>query len=137
MAHVIPSGWQEMEATGAAAREIETLKVLAEALPDAYVVYHGVHWTRVNQGFALFGEIDFAIVAPSGRLLLIEQKSGFLTETPDGLVKAYGATKKRVQVQIGRTLEAVQKRYADAYAGERPPRVRIVVASIESGTRGR
>ncbi len=44
--------------------------------PDAYTVYHGAHWTRINQGHALVGEIDFAIVNPVGNLLLVEQKSG-------------------------------------------------------------
>jgi hypothetical protein len=31
---------------------------------------------------AVIGEIDFVILAPSGRVLLVEQKSGFLTEKP-------------------------------------------------------
>jgi len=74
MAHIIPEGWQALEATGAAQREIETLAQLAATLSDAYTVYHGVHWTRVSQGHALVGEIDFAIVNPAGNLLLIEQK---------------------------------------------------------------
>ena len=55
MAHIIPEGWQALEATGAAQREIETLALLAAGLSDAYTVYHGVHWTRVNQGHALVG----------------------------------------------------------------------------------
>ena len=42
------------------------------------------------QSFAIAGEIDFAIVGPTGKLLLVEQKSGFLDETPEGLVKRYG-----------------------------------------------
>jgi hypothetical protein len=119
MARVIPGGWRELQAIGAAQRELETLAFLAEGLPDDYVVYHGVHWTRVNHGYAMFGEIDFAILAPSGRLLLIEQKSGFLKETPEGLVKPYGVKDKRIQAQIGRTTDAVQKRFSAAYRGEK------------------
>jgi len=82
MAHIIPEGWQALEAAGAAQREIETLAQLAATLSDAYTVYHGVHWTRVNQGHALVGEIDFAIVNPAGNLLLIEQKSGRIRPLP-------------------------------------------------------
>src|SRR5574342_720263 len=109
MARIHPSGWREMQATGAAQREIETLALLAEALPDTYTVYHGVHWTRVERGFSVFGEIDFAVVAPSGRLLLIEQKSGFLEETPEGLVKQSPQGEKKVKVQLARNVEALQK----------------------------
>lgn len=119
MARIIPSGWRELQATGAAQREIETLALLADALPDDYVVYHGVHWTRVSHGCTMFGEIDFAIVSPAGRLLLIEQKSGFLKETPEGLVKPYGTQDKRIQTQIGRTVDAIQKRFSAAYRGEK------------------
>lgn len=110
MAHIIPEGWQALVATGAAQREIETLALLAAGLPDTYTVYHGVHWTRVNQGSAFVGEIDFAIVNPAGNLLLIEQKSGFLSETPEGLIKQYSQREKRVAIQMIRSAEALRKR---------------------------
>lgn len=84
MAKVIPSHWQAMVALGAAQRELETLALLARELPDDYTVFHGIHWTRVEHEASLFGEIDFAIVSPGGRLLVIEQKSGFLDETSEG-----------------------------------------------------
>ena len=57
MAHVHPAGWREVTATGAAQREIETLTVLAAALPDDYTVFHGVHWTNIDKGFSAYGEI--------------------------------------------------------------------------------
>ncbi len=110
MALIYPDGWRELTATGAAAREIETLASLAEALPDDYRIYHGVHWTRVQQNYQLWGEIDFAILSPSGKLLLIEQKSGFLTETPDGLVKTYSNKTKPVAFQMTRSLESMRTR---------------------------
>jgi hypothetical protein len=47
MAIIFPDGWKELEVTGAHAREIETLALLANALPDDYRIYHGVHWTGV------------------------------------------------------------------------------------------
>jgi hypothetical protein len=110
MAHIIPEGWQALPATGAEQREIETLAHLAAGLPDAYTIYHGVHWTRVNQGHALVGEIDFAIVNPAGNLLLIEQKSGYLSETPEGLAKQYNKQEKRVPAQMARSVEALRAR---------------------------
>jgi hypothetical protein len=112
MAHIHPTGWREMSVTGTAAREIETLAHLEASLADApYSIYHGVHWTNVEKGFSAYGEIDFIIVAPSGRMLLIEQKSGFLTETPDGLVKSYHGKPGNVRTQILRTIEGLAKRF--------------------------
>ena len=92
MAHIQPEGWRDMSVTGAAQREIETLTLLAQALPDEYTIFHGVHWTQldnIGHTFSVYGEIDFIVLSPQGRLLLIEQKSGFLAETDEGLAKRY------------------------------------------------
>jgi len=110
MARIHPEGWRQIPASGALARELETLAVLAATLPDDHAVYHGIHWTRVNRDHALFGEIDFVVVGPSGKLLLIEQKSGFLDETPDGLVKTYAKAKKNVSVQMARSADHLRER---------------------------
>lgn len=48
MAKIFPSDWRSVEATGAAQREIETLAMLEQALPDPYTVYHGVHLEGMN-----------------------------------------------------------------------------------------
>ena len=65
MAKIIPDGWRELEVTGGAQREIETLAMLAAGLPDSYRVYHAVHWTNVGsgKGFSIYGEIDFIVVS--------------------------------------------------------------------------
>ncbi|NMG77144.1 ATP-binding domain-containing protein [Aromatoleum diolicum] len=110
MARIHPEGWRQIPASGALARELETLATLAESLPDDHAVYHGIHWTRINRDHALFGEIDFIVVGPSGKLLLIEQKSGFLDETPDGLVKTYAKAKKNVSVQMARSADHLRER---------------------------
>lgn len=111
MAQVFPDGWREFAATGAAQRELQTLAQLAEGLSDGYAIFHGVHWSRVEEhNFALVGEIDFAIVGPTGKVLLIEQKSGFLTETDEGLCKKYRDRIKSVPVQMARTADAVHHR---------------------------
>src|SRR5690606_20583859 len=106
MARILPTDWRALEATGAAARELETLARLESGLPDSVTVFHGVHWTRVERGFAAIGEIDFVVIAPSGRLLLIEQKTGFLEETPEGLAKRHLGGRRNIRLELDRTLDA-------------------------------
>jgi len=111
MAKVFPDGWRELEASGAAGREIQTLHRLAAGLDDRYSVYHGVHWTRIQEDhFAIVGEVDFAILGPTGKVLLIEQKTGILTETPTGLVKKFADKHKNVAIHLARTAEALRER---------------------------
>ena len=118
MARVIPEHWRELRVTGRAEREIETLELLEAGLPDELTVFHGVHWTRIERGFAVIGEIDFVVLGPSGRVLLIEQKSGFLSEGADGLVKAYAGRDKPVAAQLKRTVDALNQRLVPLCAGE-------------------
>ncbi len=118
MAKIIPPGWRELRVLGRAERELETLELLEAGLPDSLSVFHGVHWTRIECGTSVIGEIDFVIVAPSGRVLLIEQKSGFLREEPDGLVKVYNGRDKNVAAQLKRTLDALSVRLAPVLPGE-------------------
>ena len=114
MARLIPDDWKSLAATGAAERERETLAALEHALPDSYTVYHGVHWTRADQAFSVFGEAAFVVVSPAGRVLLIEQKAGFLRETPKGLVKVYLQKERNVPIQLARTQETLHRRLTAA-----------------------
>jgi hypothetical protein len=119
MAKVFPDGWRELQASGAAARELQTLGQLAAGLDDSYSIYHGVHWTRVERNnYAIVGEIDFAIVGPTGKLLLIEQKTGILTETATGLVKKYAGKDKDVAFQMARSADALSERLRKACGAE-------------------
>jgi hypothetical protein len=109
MAKIYPSGWQEINLSNDISREIETLNLLSENLDDNYSIYHGVHWTRFeSKNFSVYGEIDFAIVGPSGKLLLIEQKSGLLHETELGLEKKYNDKTKNIISQITRNSHGLQ-----------------------------
>ncbi len=72
MAIIHPSDWSAVQARGSAARQIETLERFKAGLPDTMTVFHGVHWSRVEHGIATIGEIDFVVLAPSGRILLID-----------------------------------------------------------------
>lgn len=115
MARLIPDDWKNLAATGAAVRERETLALLETALPDGYTVYHGVHWTRLNGSFSVFGEADFVVVSPAGRVMLLELKAGFLRETPKGLVKVYLQTERNVAIQLARTVEGMHRRFTEAF----------------------
>jgi hypothetical protein len=60
-----------------------------------------------DRGYAVFGEIDFIVMEPSGSMLLVEQKDGHLLEESDGLTKEYIGTRKNVPVQMARNLQSL------------------------------
>lgn len=126
MARIQPDGWRELRATGAAAREIETLGLFATGLSDAYTVYHNVHWTRVESTGPLFGTVDFAIVNRAGDVLLVEQHPGLLEETSSGLVKRHASGEKRIATRLAQSREAFLQRLARV-AVEAQPRVDILL----------
>lgn len=101
-----------MAVTGAAAREIDTLTTLEQQLADTpYVIYHGVHWTNVELGYSVYGDVDFIVLAPNGRMLVIEQVAGFLNETPDGLVKSFQGKPRKVRTHVLQTIEGLTRRF--------------------------
>jgi hypothetical protein len=117
MARIVPDGWETLEADGAIPFEIATLRRLAAELPDDFSVFHGVHWTRLDHGCSVYGEIDFIVLGPQGQVVTIEQKSGPRAETPEGLVKAYPNKRKNVAVQIQRSVDSLQSRFRHGHAG--------------------
>jgi hypothetical protein len=118
MARVFPNSWREINPIADIGRELETLELLGNSLDDSYTVYHGVHWTNVeSKNYAIYGEIDFAVVSPSGKLLLIEQKTGYLDETDDGLEKKYAEKSKNIPFQIARNAQGLQHRLKQALKG--------------------
>lgn len=103
MARALPNGWEQLDAQGLTGRRQETLRRLARDLPDAYTVYHAVHWTRLEGEDAVFGEADFIIVNRAGDLLIIEQKNGLLLEEGTALLKHDGRTRQQVAVRMATT----------------------------------
>jgi hypothetical protein len=73
MARTLPDGWEALEAAGTAPYEIATLRRLAAELPDDHAIFHGVHWTRLDHRYSVFGEVDYIVVGPQGRAVLVEQ----------------------------------------------------------------
>jgi len=118
VARVIPDGWEALQVNGPAQRELETLALLARGLPGGYTVYHCVHWTNVERRHAIYGEIDFVVVNRAGQLLIIEQKSGILEETAEGLAKRHAGKTRMVPVQMGRTVSGLRSKLARALDGE-------------------
>jgi hypothetical protein len=120
MARIIPDGWRELATSGTDAADVpatarrhhETLALFATGLPDDYTVYHAVHWTNVERGFSVFGEIDFVIVNRGGDVLLVEQKTGFLEEAADGLLKRERGRIRNVPVQMARTVATLREKLA-------------------------
>ena len=110
MAKILPGDWKTGENAHWATRVTETLTVLERGLPKDVVVFHGVHWSRTENGLAGIGEIDFIVLSPAGSLLLIEQKSGWLNETDNGLVKRVRGRTITVSVQVDQTIARLRRR---------------------------
>ncbi|ATE62221.1 ATP-binding domain-containing protein [Thauera sinica] len=120
MARIHPEGWRQLPASGARSRELATLALFAGALPDDFAVYHGLHWTRAEGEHTVFGEITFAVVGPSGRVLLIEQQAGFLDETAEGLLRPPSRRARKVSVELARCTEALRARLRPLLDGDEP-----------------
>ena len=112
MAKIVPDGWRDLDAGGAAAREIETLGTLERALGEAYTVYHAIHWSTVEQGRSIYGEISFAIVNRAGSVLLIEQVGGLLEEAEGGLVRRHPGPRLEVAAGVARSLQVLRRKLA-------------------------
>lgn len=122
MARIVPDGWREFAAgpsragalvagSALAQRHHDTLSLLSGALPEAFTVYHAVHWTTVERGFSVFGEIDFAVVR-GGAVLLIAQKTGFLEEGGEGLLKRDRGRTVNLALQMAHTVTSLREKLA-------------------------
>ena len=52
--------------------ELELLQTLERGLSDAYMLFHGVDWSRGVGGNEQHGEIDIVIVNQAGDVLLVQ-----------------------------------------------------------------
>ena len=111
MAYLAPSDLPTLALSGGRSAELDTLDLLRRALSSDYTVFHGVHWSRDWRSIAVFGEADFIVVNNAGAALVIEQKSGGLEDTAEGLFKIYDVKRKDVARQIHRTLDAIRDKF--------------------------
>lgn len=112
MARIFPDDIQAAQADGESPDELETLVALRDGLPDDFLVYHSVHWSRVRPRYTDFGEIDFVVVNTAGDVLVIEQKNGPMVEGPQGLEKHYGDKQKLVYTQVQRNLGNLRTKFS-------------------------
>ena len=111
MARLLPSDISTLSLSLGETAELRTLETLRSGLPSAYTVFHSVHWTRDAAYNTAFGEADFIVVNQSGEVVVIEQKSGALDESADGLIKRYSDGRKNVASQIHRTLDGIRDQF--------------------------
>jgi hypothetical protein len=111
MGQLFPSALPSAGMAPGIARELETLETLKRRLPGSYAVFHGVHWARAWATETVFGEADFIIVNGDGDCLVIEQKTGAVSETGGGLEKFYDGHAKSVSSQLHRTLDALRDKF--------------------------
>ncbi len=115
MAYLHPTLSVQPDNVGAR-REREVLRQLQQGLPDGFDIFHSVEWSNITAYDSLqIGETDIAVVAPSGLLVLLEIKSGSVSEGVDGqLRKAYqGNPGKVIDQQIERQHRALLARLRD------------------------
>lgn len=120
MARILPDDWQRQAQAGTRARVLDTLHRFEHGLPDRFTVFHGVHWSRPDTGIAQLADVDFVILAPDGRLLLIEQKAGLLEEAGEGLSKRRHGQQVRISVHVGQILADLRRRLEPLARGETP-----------------
>ena len=111
MAKIYPSELPGLDTSEINSAELDTLKKLQVELPADYSVFHSVHWSRADEKNTTYGEIDFIVMNNTGKVLVIEQKNGMLEETPAGLVKSYGLTRKVVENQTQRNISNIRNKF--------------------------
>ena len=111
MAQVLPSFSDDISASGASPAEWMTLKRLQEGLPNDWLVFHNIRWTQAWDHGTNVGEIDFCVLSPTGKVVVIEQKNGELIERLDGIFKHYPNGPKNVGTQIQRTLDGLHTKF--------------------------
>lgn len=119
MARVIPELSSVRPTSPGEYAELDVLQLLADGLPEAYTMYHGVHWARIHSSVDRHGELDIVIVNSAGDVALLEVKGGELSLSSEGVFKRYGAEQKDVVRQSDMQFSAVLHRLKSAGLGAR------------------
>ena len=123
MAQLLPEDFQVSDREYRFSSEAGTLSRLKDGLSDQYMVFHGVHWTRIEDDAAVYGEIDFLIVNPYGRILAIEQKETRIEKDKRGeLVAIYEdahghKTEKNIRSQVTRNIQSLRQEFSRRFPG--------------------
>ena len=121
MARIFPDDYEVAEKASRFSSELATLTRLKDWLSDQYCVYHGAHWTKLEVEAAIYGEIDFLIVNPYGKILAIEQKETTIEKGMDGDLKAIyhdsnrHKTEKSIRFQVTRNIQSLRQEFSRRY----------------------
>ena len=121
MARLFPHDFDVAESSHRFSGELTTLKMLKEELSDQFCIFHGVHWTKIEDSAAVYGEIDFLIVNTYGKILAIEQKETAIEKNSIGeLVAIYasadGSRKdKKIHSQVSRNIQSLRQEFSKRY----------------------
>jgi hypothetical protein len=124
MARLFPEDFDVVENKRRFSGELATLLKLKEELSDQYCVFHGVHWTKIEDDAAVYGEIDFLIINPYGKILAIEQKETTIERNKQGeLVAIYSESdgqrkKKKIHSQVARNIQSLRKEFSKRYKNQ-------------------
>lgn len=117
MARILPSLPIGHIVTGGQRAELSLLRTLEEGLSNAYLLFHGVDWSRGSGVGEQHGELDIVVINQSGDTLLIEVKAGPVNFSPQGIFKTYSRETKDVVRQIGLQWGALRGRLNDIEPG--------------------
>ena len=117
MARILPSIPSRHILTGGQRAELSLLWTLKEGLSNAYLLFHGVDWSRGSGDREQHGELDIVVVNQSGDTLLIEVKAGPVDFGPHGIFKTYSRETMDVGRQIGLQWGALRGRLNDIDPG--------------------
>jgi hypothetical protein len=124
MARLFPEDFNVVESEHRFGGELATLLRLKEELSDQYCIFHGVHWTKIEEDAALYGEIDFLILNPYGKILAIEQKETAIEKNKQGeLVAIYSRAdgqrkEKKIHSQVARNIQSLRQEFSRRYKNQ-------------------
>jgi hypothetical protein len=114
MASISPSLVPPLRMDAGRYRELEVLERLRDYLPPGFEVFHNMALHTLRGGRDCYGEIDVAVLSPTGSLLLIEVKAGPVVLRNGGLFKIYGDGECDVARQGRLQRVAMQNRLQEA-----------------------
>ncbi len=124
MARLYPEDFDVVENERRFKGELSTLLRLKEGLSDQYCIFHGVHWTKIEEDAAVYGEIDFLILNPYGKILAIEQKETTIERNKQGeLVAIYSRAdgqrkEKKIHSQVARNIQSLRQEFSRRYKNQ-------------------
>jgi hypothetical protein len=114
MAILSPDMLLPLRTDGGRFREHEVLSRLRDYLPAPFEVFHSIALHSLQGTRDRYGEIDVAVLAPNGGLLLIEVKAGLVVLRHGEVFKVYGDIECDVLRQSRMQRAAMQNRLQEA-----------------------